>query len=519
MKLNVLVLASALALVGFGIAEGAERPNVLFITVDDMSCDSIGAFGCKLSQTTPNIDRLASQGLRFQHAHVQVGNCMPSRNVMLSGRYPHNNGVEGFYQVRDVSYPVMADLMKEAGYFTGIRHKVSHSTPYHPYPAWDVVLDTLPDGNPAHPKHIKSYHASTKQGIAAAKEAGKPFCLNINVADPHKPFYTEGSRGTTVNDPNVPSHVFTADEVPVPGFLFDDPAVREELALYYSTVRRADDCVGEILRALEESGESDDTVVVFLSDHGMPLPFAKTQLYYHSTRTPWIVRWPGVTKAGATDERHLISAIDLLPTLLDIAGIAHPDGLEGRSIVPLLKRESQTGRDFIITEYNENAGGNRHPMRAILTREYGYIFSPWSNGERKMATATKGTATYRRMLERAKSDPHVAERLALFEHRVPEELYHYASDPDALVNLIDDPRHRSERDRLTAALEDWMKRTGDPMLDVFRDRNDPAVREAYMAEVENEAAERPQRKRGARARQQDEGRPGGAGRRGRAVQP
>ena len=151
-----------------------ERPNILFLTVDDMSADSVGAFGCRLADTTPNIDRLADEGLRFNYyAHVVVGNCMPSRNVMLSGRYPHNNRVEGFYPVKDKDYPVLCDLMKEAGYFTAIRGKVSTLTPYHPY-EWDLVLDTQ-DGKRVQPKDVKSYYHSTKEGIAAAKETGNRF--------------------------------------------------------------------------------------------------------------------------------------------------------------------------------------------------------------------------------------------------------------------------------------------------------------------------------------------------------
>jgi N-sulfoglucosamine sulfohydrolase len=463
----------------------AERPNVLLLTMDDLSCDSVGAFGCRLKDTTPNIDRLAGESLRFAHAHVQVGNCMPSRNVMFSGRYPHTNRVEGFYQVRNPGYPVLADLLKEAGYFTGIRGKVPHSTPYSPYPAWDLVLDTLPGGQPAQAKNVESYYLSTQHGLAEAKKAGKPFYLNINVSDPHKPFFNERP-----GDPNKPSRIFTAEEIPVPAFLPDDPAIRDELALYYSSVRRGDDCLGQVLRALDESGQAENTLVMFLSDHGMPLPFAKTQLYYHSTRTPWIVRWPGVTKAGAVDEQHMISSIDLLPTLLDVLALTPPTGLQGRSFAPLLKGQSQEGRDYVVTEYNENAGGFRHPMRAIVTREYGYIFSPWSNGQRVMATATKGTVAYRRMRVLAASDEQVAARLALFERRVPEELYRYASDPDALTNLIDNPEHRAERDRLTGLLEAWMVQTSDPMLEVFRGRDDPSVREAYMQQVEKEAAGR-----------------------------
>lgn len=473
---------------GRAAADAATRPNVLIITTDDMSCDSVGAYGCKLPNTTPNMDRLATQSLRFNHAFVQVGNCMPSRNVMFSGRYPHNNRVEGFYQVKNPDYPVMADLLKAAGWFTAIRHKVTHSTPYSPYPGWDLVLDTLPDGTTEHPKNIESYHRSTRRGIAAAKAAGKPFCLNLNISDPHKPFYHEG-------DPNKPSRVFTADEVPVPGFLPDDPQVREELVLYYSSVRRGDDCLGGILRALEESGQAERTVIFFLSDHGMPLPWAKTQLYFHSTRTPWMIRWPGVTRAGSVDDRHLISAVDLLPTLLDVLGLPHPQGMDGHSFEPLLRGRPQEGRDFIVAEYNENAGGVRNPMRSIITRDFAYIFNPWSDGKRTMATATKGTVTYRRMQALAKTDPAMAARLDLFDHRVPEELYNYATDADALENLIGQPDFQAQQRQLTEALEAWMVRTRDPMLEVFRHRGDPAVREAYMAKVEQESAERRQAKR------------------------
>jgi N-sulfoglucosamine sulfohydrolase len=467
----------------------ADRLNLLIITVDDMSADSIGAFGCKLPGTSPNVDQLAKEGLRFHRAHVQVGNCMPSRNVLWSGRYPHNNRVEGFYQVRNPRYPVLVDLMKGAGYFTAIRGKVGHSTPYSPY-GWDQVLDSLPNGSQAHPKDAASYRVSTEHGIRGAKEAGKPFCLIVNIMDPHKPFYAEGRGGETVPDPHKPSRVFTPDEVPVPGFLFDDPVVRKELAHYYSSVRRADDSVGEVLSALQASGEADRTVVMFLSDHGMPLPFAKTQLYHHSTRTPWIVRWPGVNRPGAVDEQHMISAVDMLPTLLDITGITHPAGLDGRSFAPLLKGQPQADREMVVKEYNENAGGSRDPMRAIQTKQFLYIFNPWSNGERIMQTATTGTPTYRRFRELATSDPLLAARHKLYQFRVVEELYDVERDPDCLNNLIDDAAHAAQREKLRQTLDEWMVKTADPMLEVFRRRNDAVFREAYVKAQEREADQR-----------------------------
>jgi N-sulfoglucosamine sulfohydrolase len=492
---NLCWLPAMLLAIFVSSAAAAQRPNVLIITVDDMSADSLGAFGCGLEGTSPHIDRLANSGLRFAHAHVQVGNCMPGRNVMWSGRMPHNNRVEGFYQVPDADYPVLADLMKEAGYFTAIRGKVAHSTPYTPY-EWDLVLDTLPDGRRAHIKDAASYGMSTAHGIRAATEAGKPFCLMVNVSDPHKPFYAQDNRtGETIDDPYVPTRVFTPEEVPVPGFLFDDPVVRKELAHYYSSVRRADDCVGAVLSALEESSRAEETLVMFLSDHGMPLPFAKTQLYHHSTHTPLIIRWPGVTQADTWDRDHMVSAVDFLPTLLEVCGIALPEGLDGRSFAPLIRGDEQSERELVFKEYSENAGGSRDPMRGVQSKRFLYLFNPWSNGERVMATATTGTPTYRRFAHLAKSDPALAARHDLYQHRVPEEFYDVEKDPDCLHNLIDDPDAQVEIERLRDALAAEMRRTGDPALEIFLHRDDADLRETWVQQQEQQAEERSKARR------------------------
>ena len=499
MTRNVCLVFACL-LIGLGgmQSEAAEKLNLLIITVDDMSADSIGAFGCKLPDTTPNIDRLAAEGLCFDRAHVQVGNCMPSRNVMWSGRYPHNNGVEGFYQVPNPGYPVLVDLMKKAGYFTAIRHKVSHSTPYSPYPAWDLMLDELPDGTRAHVKDAASYGVSMRRGIEGAKAEGKPFFLLINIADPHKPFYAQAGNGATIPDPHVPTRVFKPEEPPTPGFLFEDPVVSKELSHYYSSVRRADDGVGFVLKVLEDSGLADKTLVMFLSDHGMPLPFAKTQLYHHSTHTPLIVRWSGVTKPGTRDAQHMVSAVDFVPTLADVLGLEHPKGMDGRSFAPLLEGKEQDDREMVFKEYNENAGGSRDPMRAIQTKQLLYLFNPWSNGNRVMATATTGTPTYRRMAELAKTDNWIAARHDLYQHRVVEELYDIEKDPDCLKNLVDSPAHQKELARYRTAMEAWMVRTGDHVLDTYRHRDDPQAREAYVVEKEKEADARRANKRGKR---------------------
>jgi N-sulfoglucosamine sulfohydrolase len=457
-------------------AADTNQPNVLIVTVDDMSADSLGVFGCELADTSPNIDAFAKTALKFEHAFSLVGNCMPGRNIMWSGLYSHVNGVEGFRQNDKPDYPVLSDLAQKAGYFTAIRGKASHSTPYHPYP-WDANLDLDDDGKKYHLKDIASYGASTSEGIRQAKEAGKPFCLMVNISDPHKPFYTGE------NDRHQPSRVFAADEVPVPRFLPSDDVIRQELALYYSSVRRADDCFASIMKALEESGKSDNTFVMFLSDHGMPLPFAKTQLYYHSLHTPLMIRWPSITKAGDVDDQHMVSAIDFLPTLLDVMQTEHPtpDRLHGRSFAPLLRGESQADREHVVVQYNENAGRNRHPMRGIMTKEHLYLYNPWSNGERKFATATTGTATYRQMVKRAPDESDVAARLDLFDHRVLEELYVMNGDRDCLINLIDSQKVSATVTDLRSRLAASLQKLGDPVAPLVADPKNHELRESFMA--------------------------------------
>ena len=467
------VIALATLCVGAAIFAADTRPHILLITVDDMNCDSVGAFGCTLADTTPTIDKLASQGMKFEHAHVQVANCYPSRNVLFSSLYSHTSGIEGFFPVEN-KFPVMTDLMKRGGYYVAIRGKVTHSTPYHPY-AWDDDLTVL-DGKKQHKKDPQSYFRSVEYGIAQSKKAGKPFCISVNISDPHKPFYS-GSQ-----DKHQPTLVFQPEDIPIPGFLFDHPDVRQELALYYSSVRRADDCVAKILEALDQSGTAENTVVMFLSDHGMPLPFAKTQLYHHSTHTPWIVRWPGVIQPNSVDNEHMISAVDALPTLLDIARIRHPMGFQGRSFEPLLQGQKQADRDVVFKQYNEASNRSRDIMRAAQTRHYLYIFNPWSDGKRETRTATFGTATYRTMVKLSKTQPRIRVRERLFRLRVPEELYDIENDPDALVNLIDDPQHTEALERLRNQLGDWMAETNDHALEAFRNREDPAAVADYIAE-------------------------------------
>lgn len=466
----------------------ADRPNILFISVDDMNTDSVGVYGSPLKDITPHMDQLAAEGMRFEFAHVMVGNCYPGRNVMFSGRSSHSNLVEGFYAIPNPHYPHLTDLMKEGGYFTGIFGKVGHTTPYSPYD-WDLVIGQGEEKKDYHIKDADAYFRSTAKGIAASKKEDKPFCLLINISDPHLPFY-RWNRRQEMEDPYVPSQLYTPEEIPVPGYLPDTPNVRKELAHYYMSVSRADDCVGETLRALAESGQADETVVVFLSDHGMPFPFAKTCLYHHSTRTPWMVRWPGQIKPGIHDTDHMISALDLLPTLLDVAEIKHPKGLEGRSFYNVLKGKKQPELDHVFKEYNESSGRRRHPMRAVQSKQYNYIFNPWAAGGRKFQAAGQGTLTYREMVSLAETDPFVSKLLQQYDYRVVEEFFDIENDPDNLINLINDPKYQDEIAAHRAKLSAFMEKTNDPVFAAFQNRDDLSYLNGFVEAQQAEAFRR-----------------------------
>lgn len=463
-----------------GIAAATERPNILLITVDDMNADSVGAFGSRVEETTPQIDRLAAQGIRFEHAHMQVANCSPSRNVLQTGQYPHNNEVEGFYDVTP-SYPILPDLLKANGYLTGIWGKVSDSTPLSHY-EWDEVIELQGPGHLI--KDAEAVKQATAGFIDRSRAKERPFYLVMNISDPHHPLFASEASAKRGFDRHSPSRIYRPGEIRVPGFLPDTPVIREELAAYFSSVRRADDITGAILEAIDEAGLAASTLVIFLSDHGMPFPFAKTNLYHHSTRSPWILRLPGFIEPGTVDSRHMISAIDFMPTILDYLRIAHPDVVDGTSFLPLLKGEAQSGRDKVFKEFHETAGGIRNPMRSVETLQYGYIFNPWSDGERLFKSATLYSRSYKAMKQAAQTDPAVAARLAHFNHRTVEELYDYRKDPDGLDNLINDPAHAEVANQLRAALEDWMRKTGDPALQVFQNRQSLESRHAFLATQE-----------------------------------
>ncbi|MBK1827294.1 sulfatase family protein [Haloferula rosea] len=452
-----------LALVGLASA----RPNLLLITVDDMSRDSVGSFGSPIPGITPHIDRLAGEGLSFDQAFVTIAICQPTRAVWMTGRYPHRSGALGFDPISK-GIPTLPEALQAGGYHTSLLGKDHHVVPSR-HAAFDIIRTQQQFGQGRSPER---YAQEITAAIVTAKEAEKPFFIMANAHDPHRPF--AGAPSDRYKRFPYPRK-FAAKDVPVPGFLPDLPKIREELATYYQSVQRADQVVGAILEALEASGEADNTMVTFMSDHGMPLPFAKSNCYLASTATPWIVRWPAQVKADTRDKTHFISGIDFAPTVLDAAGLPPLAGADGRSIVPLLKGEAQEGRNRVFTVMNRVHSKKEYPIRAINDGDYLYIWNGWSDGETAFRNESMSGFTFKAMKE--SDNPADRERAKFFEYRCTEELYDLRKDPDCLHNLLNEPGGgwNSRASAMTKALWHWMKDTEDPQIKLFQSQVELAL--------------------------------------------
>ncbi len=468
---GVVALAFVLLMTVALNVHAARRVNVLLFTADDLHAESLGVYGSKVPDLTPNLDRFAAQGMLFNRGHVNVAICAPCRAVIATGLLSHNSGAMGFMKARPGT-PDIVTAFQSAGYLAGILGKVSHSTPTTTM-KWDYSFDQKELGNGRNPQ---IYYERCVAFFDRCRKEDKPFYLMVNSHDPHRPYcnpekLTKGAA--------MPSRTYRPEEVEVPGFLPDLPGVREELAHYQNSTRRLDDTFGRVMRALDESGRAEDTLVVFMSDNGIAVPFAKCNTWFHSSRTPFLVRWPGRVKPGSLDDAHFVSAVDLKPTFLEVAGVAGPDRLDGRSFAPLLRGKPQNGRDFMFTQIDSKAGGDGVPMRCVQDARFGYIYNPFSDGRHVYRNNNEGR-TFAAMAAAAESDPAIAARVQLFRMRVPEEFYDLEKDPDCLNNLIGKAEYQDEVARYRRRLESWMKRTGDPMLPALQNRSDRAKVDAVL---------------------------------------
>ncbi len=447
--------AAALSLPGCVSRRGTRNrpPNFALIIADDMAWDGCGAYGHPTVRT-PNLDRLAAEGLRFTNAFVTTSSCSPSRASLITGRYPHNTDAEQLHWALPAEQVTFVELLKAAGYWTAAAGK------WHLGEAvknrFDVVHEAdaagfqLPSGSSAQrPTMIAPEKSGCERWISTlrSRPRDRPFFLWLAALDPHRD-YEEG----VISVPHRP------EDVRVPPYLPDVPEVRRELALYYDEITRLDGYVGQVLDELAEQGVADSTLVLFLSDNGRPFPRDKTTLYDGGIKTPLIVRWPAGVKANGVCKQ-LVSSVDIAPTILQLAGVKTPPSFQGRDFSALLTDPAQRMREYIFAEHHwhdyEDLG------RAVRSRRFKYIRNDYPDLPATPPADVNRSPTCRIMRHLWAQGKLPEHQSACFRKPRPaEELYDVANDPHELRNLAGDINYAAVLDEHRLALADWSQRTG-----------------------------------------------------------
>jgi arylsulfatase A-like enzyme len=462
MRTAILGTALLLAGAGFGSAavDRAGPPNMILLIADDLGRDDCGPYGQARVQT-PNIDALARGGMRFDLAFVTASSCSPSRASMITGRYPHNTDAEELHTPLPAEQVTFVEKLKAAGYWTAAAGK------WHLGNAvkgrFDVVREADPSGYILAPDpkgaEPEPGPATASRGDAASgcdqwvptlrdRPRDRPFFLWLAALDPHRG-YQPGA---------IPRPHQSADAV-VPPYLPDVPQVRGDLALYYDEIGRLDRFIGAMLAELDRQAVAGDTLILFLSDNGRPFPRCKTTVYDSGIRTPWIVRWRGHIKPGSHCAR-LVSAIDIAPTFLTLAGITPGPSIQGRDITPLFFDPEARVHDVIFAERNWH--DYAACARAVRSERFEYIRN--FDAEKPLtppadAVRSPSYVAMRRLRDEGKLTP--AQQACFVQPRPVEELYDVEADPHELHNLAGAPEHAGVLKEMRQALADWQRENDD----------------------------------------------------------
>ncbi len=423
-----------------GAGQATRQPNILFLTADDLGWKDLGCYG-NPDIPTPNLDRLAGQGVRFTNAFVAAPSCSASRASWMTGKAPHSVGVLSLthrrpkYSLKPGEETVAKGLSR-AGYTTGIQGKW-HAAPFYPTNLY---------GYQHRPGGLDTRVPSSDKAIRFIKRHQKqPWFLELNFIQTHRL-----GDGSFKFHPDFP---IDPDSIQVPEYwdLPDWPEIREELAKYYSQTADMDRIIGEILDYLDDSGQADNTLVCFASDNGPPFPGAKMSLYDRGIGTPLIMRGPGLTRGLVRDE--LISTVDLLPTFFETAGLKAPPDVQGSSLLSMARGEqAENPRDEIFSEVTWHV--DYQPMRCIRTREWKYILNL---SDDPMGLDQCAQYDWAQRLCDVPGHPSC-------RPRVEEELYNLQADPNEKNNLVNDPKHQGVLEDLRNRLGRYRQQTNDVLL-------------------------------------------------------
>ena len=410
--------------------------NIIVVICHDLG-QHLGCYGVPGIRSV-NIDAFAATGTRFQNSFCTAPQCSPSRAALWTGRYPHANGVvglthSGFANDLNPSEQHFAQLLRGAGYEThlfGIQHEARDAERCgYEHRHAGFACSSLADA-------FESF-------LARRTDSGQPLFAQIGFFEPHRPF------------PHKDVEALPRDQLVVPPYLPDIPEVREDLTDIEASIASADRAFGRIVAAIRASSLRDNTLIVFTADHGIAFPRAKMTLYDAGLQVPLLLAGPGIAAGAVRTE--MISNVDVLPTLLELAGLPCRANLHGRSFTALLRGGDYTPNEAVFAEKTYHTYYD--PMRAVRTRRWKLIanfeFAPWQEMSPDFSCNAKGYVEVAKAFNRPDRDM----------YHPPFELFDLENDPYEQRNLADDPVHAATRDGLIRMLREWMQRTADPLLE------------------------------------------------------
>jgi arylsulfatase A-like enzyme len=426
------------------LAQGRSTPpNFVFLISDDHTFADLGCYGNSVVRT-PNLDRLAAGGLRFNHCYVSSPQCSPNRSSLFTGCTPHTTSTSRLHTPMPPWERSFLEPLKERNYFCGAFRKVHQGKEFDR--RWDFYGDR---GTP-----FKRFFD--------ALPASKPFFLHVGFTDPHRPY-----KAGAFSPPHDPS------KVRVPAFLPDTPEVRQDLAHYHDSIARMDAECGEVLELLEQRGLAENTLVIFTADNGMPFPRAKGTCYDPGIHVPLVARWPGRIPPGVRDE--LIAHVDLPATWLDAAGVEKPAKMQGRSFLSLLLGKAYQPREAVFSERNWH--DNFDPIRSVRTRRHKLIFNAAPHFPYRPAWDLADSPSWASYQQAARRGRINGDQMQLFSPSRPViELYDLENDPGEFHNLATSAAHADTLHDMKRRLSEWMHQTYDFLPPAFAAPGEPAGR-------------------------------------------
>ena len=434
-------------------AQSINPPNILIIIADDATYNDFPLYG-GVNVKTPEINRLASEGMTFDKAYVTMSMCSPSRTEFFTGLFPVSSGVNWNHGIAKKGVKSMVHYLGEEGYRVGIAGKI-HVSPQEVFP-FELV-----DGI-----ERNSVSKTANFDIEPLRDfmiKNKPFCLVSALVVPHIPW--------TVGDA---SH-FNPVKLELPSYLADTQETRKEFANYLAEIEVLDLQVGAILKVLREEKLADNTIVIFTSEQGAQFPFSKWTNYEMGIHTGFIVRWPKKVKPNSRTEA-LIQYVDVLPTIIEAIGGNTNQNFDGSSFLSVLKGDKNTHRKYAYFMHNNVPEGPPYPIRSITDGEYHYIRNLNSKNlylEKHLMTRMPFNKFWPSWIFESATNQKIMNLVNRYMKRPFEELYFPKSDPNELKNLAEDLTLNSVKKRLSYQLDLWMQQQGDKgkKLDTYEAMN------------------------------------------------